>query len=170
MMGRRALEDPRNRLVEDFVNLVSELDARTFVFENVKGLTVGAHRAFLVELVQAFDAAGYDVRLPWRVLDAANFGVPQHRERLILFGAKERHTASGLSECANEPGRSASLGQRSTHRADLQRGFGRLTQLRHLYKIGEERCSQNHRIRKAKRIRIVVEGDGQKFLALRLQA
>jgi DNA (cytosine-5)-methyltransferase 1 len=89
MMGRRALEDPRNRLVENFVNLVSELDARTFVFENVKGLTVGAHRAFLVELVQAFDAAGYDVRLPWRVLDAANFGVPQHRERLILLGAKK---------------------------------------------------------------------------------
>jgi DNA (cytosine-5)-methyltransferase 1 len=89
MMGRRALEDPRNRLVEDFVNLVADLDARTFVFENVKGLTVGPHRAFLVELVEAFDLAGYNVRLPWRVLDAANFGVPQHRERLILLGAKK---------------------------------------------------------------------------------
>jgi len=89
MMGRRALEDPRNRLVEDFVNLVADLDARTFVFENVKGLTVGAHKAFLTELVEAFDAAGYNVRLPWHVLDAANFGVPQHRERLILLGAKK---------------------------------------------------------------------------------
>ena len=89
MIGHRALEDPRNRLVTDFVGLVADLDARTFVFENVKGLTVGAHRAFLAELVEAFDSAGYNVRLPWRVLDVANFGVPQHRERLILLGAKK---------------------------------------------------------------------------------
>ena len=89
MIGHRALEDPRNRLATDFVGLVADLDARTFVFENVKGLTVGAHRAFLAELVEAFDSAGYNVRLPWRVLDVANFGVPQHRERLILLGAKK---------------------------------------------------------------------------------
>jgi DNA (cytosine-5)-methyltransferase 1 len=89
MIGRRALDDPRNRLVEDFVELVADLDARTFVFENVKGLTVGTHKAFLGELVEAFDKAGYNVRLPWRVLDAASFGVPQHRERLILLGAKK---------------------------------------------------------------------------------
>jgi len=89
MIGHRALEDPRNSLVSDFVGLVTGLDARTFVFENVKGLTVGAHKAFLAELVETFDAAGYNVRLPWRVLDAADFGVPQHRERLILLGAKK---------------------------------------------------------------------------------
>ena len=89
MIGHRVLDDPRNSLVMDFVRLVGELDARTFVFENVKGLTVGRHRAFLDELVEAFDKLGYNVRLPWRVLDAANYGVPQHRQRLILFGAKK---------------------------------------------------------------------------------
>ncbi|MHB1958115.1 MAG: DNA cytosine methyltransferase [Acidobacteriaceae bacterium] len=89
LIGRRALEDPRNRLVENFVNLVADLDAQTFVFENVKGLTVGLHKRLLIELVDAFDQAGYNVRLPWRVLDAANFGVPQHRERIILLGAKK---------------------------------------------------------------------------------
>jgi DNA (cytosine-5)-methyltransferase 1 len=88
LIGQRALDDPRNRLVLEFVRLVRELDARTFVFENVKGLTVGRHRAFLEELVGAFHASGYDVRLPWHVLDAARYGVPQHRERLILMGAK----------------------------------------------------------------------------------
>jgi DNA (cytosine-5)-methyltransferase 1 len=89
MIGHRVLDDPRNSLVMDFVRIVTELDANTFVFENVKGLTVGKHRAFLDELVQAFDARGYQVRLPWRVLDAASYGVPQHRQRLILFGAKK---------------------------------------------------------------------------------
>lgn len=89
LIGHRALEDPRNSLVLEFVRIVSELRARTFMFENVKGLTVGRHKVFLHELVQAFDDAGYNVRLPWLVLDAAHYGVPQHRERLILMGAKK---------------------------------------------------------------------------------
>ena len=95
LIGHRALEDPRNRLVREFVRVVAELDARTFVFENVKGLTVGRQRAFLDELVEEFSAAGYDVRVPWRVLNAGNFGVPQHRERLILLGARKGETLPG---------------------------------------------------------------------------
>jgi DNA (cytosine-5)-methyltransferase 1 len=89
LIGHRALEDPRNSLVLEFVRIVSELDARTFVFENVKGLSIGRHKEFLRELVVAFGDAGYDVRMPWHVLDAAHYGVPQHRERLILMGAKK---------------------------------------------------------------------------------
>ena len=89
LIGHRYLDDPRNRLVREFVRIVAELDARTFVFENVKGLTVGKHRAFLDELVEEFSRAGYDVRVPWRVLNAGHFGVPQHRERLILLGARK---------------------------------------------------------------------------------
>jgi len=89
MIGQRALADPRNRLVLEFVRIVAEMDASTFVFENVKGLTLGSQRAFLEELVQAFDQAGYTVRMPWKVLNAAHFGTPQHRERLILMGAKK---------------------------------------------------------------------------------
>lgn len=89
MIGHRSFDDPRNSLVMDFVRIVSELKARTFVFENVKGLTVGKHRAFLREIAEAFDTAGYNVRLPWRVLDAADYGVPQHRERLFLIGARK---------------------------------------------------------------------------------
>lgn len=88
LIGHRTLDDPRNNLVLDFVRIVSELDANTFVFENVKGLTVGKHKRFLAEVTEAFNAAGYDVRLPWKVLDAAHYGTPQHRERLILVGAK----------------------------------------------------------------------------------
>lgn len=89
LIGHRALDDPRNTLAKEFVRIVVELDASTFVFENVKGLTVGKHKRFLKELVEAFDAAGYDVRSPWKVLNAAHYGTPQSRERLILFGAKK---------------------------------------------------------------------------------
>ena len=89
LIGHRVLDDPRNSLVREFVRIVGELGASYFVFENVKGLTVGRHRAFLEELIAAFDEIGYRVRLPWKVLDAANHGVPQHRERLFLFGSRK---------------------------------------------------------------------------------
>lgn len=88
MIGHRALDDPRNSLVREFVRIVSELRASYFVFENVKGLTIGEHRSLLEELIEEFARLGYRTRLPWKVLDAAEFGVPQHRERLILMGAR----------------------------------------------------------------------------------
>lgn len=88
MIGQRVLDDPRNALVLEFLRIVSELDAKTFVFENVKGLTVGKHRQFLDEFVQTAKLLGYEVRLPWKVLNAAHYGTPQNRERLILYGAK----------------------------------------------------------------------------------
>jgi DNA (cytosine-5)-methyltransferase 1 len=87
-MGKRVLDDPRNHLVLQFVRLVRELQPRYCVFENVKGLTLGKHAQFLHELIEALGAAGYEVVLPYRVLNAADFGVPQHRERLFLIAAR----------------------------------------------------------------------------------
>ena len=89
LIGQRALDDPRNQLVKDFVRLVAELEAKHFVFENVKGLTLGRQRTFLEELIEAFSKNGYVLRAPWQVLNAAHFGVPQHRERLFLIGTKK---------------------------------------------------------------------------------
>ena len=88
LIGQRALDDPRNGLVRDFVRIIAEIQPRTFVFENVKGLTIGRHRKFLDELIEEFSRIGYVVREPWRVLNAGHFGTPQSRERLILLGAR----------------------------------------------------------------------------------
>ncbi len=88
LIGKRILDDPRNALVREFVRLVAELDSTYFVFENVKGLTLGKHQAFLQELIAEFHRHDYSVCLPWSVLNTADFGVPQARERLILLGAK----------------------------------------------------------------------------------
>ncbi len=89
LIGQRALDDPRNSLVKDFVRIVRELDADYFVFENVKGLTVGKHRKFLDEIIQEFGQAGYGVVEQWKVLNAFEYGVPQDRQRLFLLGAKK---------------------------------------------------------------------------------
>ena len=89
LMGKRALDDPRNQLVFHFVRLVRELQPQHFVFENVKGLTLGAHRRFLTELIDALEDSGYTVRREFEVLNAADFGVPQDRRRLFLLGARK---------------------------------------------------------------------------------
>lgn len=112
MIGQRALDDPRNSLVRDFVRIVHELEARYFVFENVKGLTVGKHRKFLEEVIEAFENGGeYQVVLKEKVLNAADFGVPQNRHRLFLMGARKSFTppkypeklshAAGTSNCGS---------------------------------------------------------------------
>jgi DNA (cytosine-5)-methyltransferase 1 len=88
LIGQRALEDPRNSLVLQFVRIVRELDADYFLFENVKGLTLGKHRCFLDEVIQTFESNGYWIRRPWSVLNAVYYGVPQDRERLFLLGGR----------------------------------------------------------------------------------
>jgi DNA (cytosine-5)-methyltransferase 1 len=89
MIGKRALDDPRNSLVHHFVRLAVELGASYFVFENVRDLTVGAHRKFLEEIIGEFRKNGYRVREDYRVLNAAHRGVPQNRQRLFLMGARK---------------------------------------------------------------------------------
>lgn len=89
MIGKRQLDDPRNRLLGEFARLVIELQPRYFVLENVAGLTVGNHRRLLDEVIALFRQNGYEVRLPYEVLQAADFGVPQSRRRLFLMGARE---------------------------------------------------------------------------------
>jgi DNA (cytosine-5)-methyltransferase 1 len=88
LIGKRALDDPRNQLVFHFVRLIDELRPKYFVFENVKGLTLGKHADFLHELISALEERGYDCLLPYRVLNAADYGVPQDRRRLFLIGAR----------------------------------------------------------------------------------
>lgn len=92
MIGKRALDDQRNQLVFHYVRLVRELQPKYCVFENVKGLTLGKHAQFLAELIDALSEAGYKVLLPYQVLNAANYGVPQSRERLFLIAARKDQT------------------------------------------------------------------------------
>ncbi|HEY5047028.1 MAG TPA: DNA cytosine methyltransferase [Rhizomicrobium sp.] len=88
MIGQRVLDDPRNGLVHHYVRIVREISPKYFVFENVKGLTLGKHRQFLDELVLEL-SRDYDVLLPYRVLNAADYGVPQDRQRLFLVGTRK---------------------------------------------------------------------------------
>jgi len=89
VIGKRAFDDPRNQLVLHFMRLVTALKAKYFVMENVKGLTLGNHRQFMEEVIEKFEKNGYKILSPYKVLNASNFGVPQHRERLFLIGCRQ---------------------------------------------------------------------------------
>lgn len=94
-IGKRAMDDPRNGLVSHFCRLVRELQPKYAVFENVRGLTMGAHKVFLEEIIEALEAAGYAVLKPYRVLNAADYGVPQDRKRLFLMAARKGQALPG---------------------------------------------------------------------------
>ena len=89
MIGKHALDDPRNQLVNEFARIVLEIQPRYFVLENVAGLATGKHRKFLDEVIELFESNEYQVVTPVRVLQAAEFGVPQSRKRLVLIGARK---------------------------------------------------------------------------------
>lgn len=89
MIGYRVLEDPRNSLVFHYLRLVSEIKPKSFVFENVKGLTLGEHKKLLEEFIEEAGKSGYKVISPYRVLNASDFGVPQDRQRLFIVGVKK---------------------------------------------------------------------------------
>lgn len=87
LMGRRAIDDPRNELLAEFVRVVLDLRPRFVIMENVAGLLAGEHARLLDEVADDLEAGGYRVRRPIRVLQAAEFGVAQSRKRLFLLAA-----------------------------------------------------------------------------------
>lgn len=88
-IGKRLIDDERNQLVFHFFRLVSELRPRYFVMENVPGMVRGGHKGILERLVGEFEEGGYRTVAPPRILNAAEYGVPQDRRRLFLIGARE---------------------------------------------------------------------------------
>jgi DNA (cytosine-5)-methyltransferase 1 len=76
--------DPRNNLVEEFCRIVHELQPEWIIFENVVGLLTHNKGQTLQAIVGAFEELGY--RTSYKVINAAYYGLPQCRERLIIIG------------------------------------------------------------------------------------
>ena len=87
-MGLRDLRDPRNSLVDHYVRLVLDLRPKAFVMENVPGMLAGATRSVLEKVIEVCESDGYCITKPVRILDAADFGVPQKRRRLFVIGVR----------------------------------------------------------------------------------
>jgi DNA (cytosine-5)-methyltransferase 1 len=87
MAGKRNTKDPRNSLFMDYLRFVSAFRPKYFVMENVPGiLTMKTDDGSLVvDIIKSeVDNAGYFLK--WKILLAADFGVPQKRRRVIFLG------------------------------------------------------------------------------------
>ncbi|HEX8304451.1 MAG TPA: DNA cytosine methyltransferase [Jatrophihabitans sp.] len=84
--GKRLADDPRNFLYREFMRLVGDLRPATVLMENVKGILISGKGAFREQVVDAFEEFGYKVH--GRVLLAADYGVPQMRERVFFLASR----------------------------------------------------------------------------------
>lgn len=86
-------DDYRNYLFESYVKVVSHYQPKYFVFENVVGMLSAAPDGTpIVEKIHdAFDKAGYAVLTDFKnaLFDVAEFGIPQHRKRVIILGVRK---------------------------------------------------------------------------------
>jgi len=90
LAGKRIVEDPRNELFLDFVRFVEYFKPNVFVMENVPGLLSMNNGAINKAILESFSDVGYhfDNSNPI-LLTAADYGVPQLRQRLFYIGVKE---------------------------------------------------------------------------------
>ena len=85
-LGDKLSSDPRNDLFRAFARIVGELSPKFVLIENVKSLVTMYQGRFAKEIKQTFESMGYTMHM--QVLNAANYGVPQLRERVFFFGTK----------------------------------------------------------------------------------
>lgn len=74
----------------EFVRMVKGIQPRAFLFENVAGITQQKHSEVLNYMIDSFSGSGY--ALSYSILNAANYGVAQKRERFFLIGIKGMST------------------------------------------------------------------------------
>lgn len=89
MVGKRkGFADTRGTLFYEFARVVKESQPKVFIFENVKGL-INHDRGNTFEVIKAtFDELGY--KYFYQVLNAKDYGMPQHRERIFVIGFKDK--------------------------------------------------------------------------------
>ena len=89
LSGNRDPKDPRSSLFMDFMRIVRDVNAKFFVMENVPGMLsmkTLTNEKVLDIILKEMENSGYNVA--YFVLNAAEFGVPQNRKRLIFIGLK----------------------------------------------------------------------------------
>lgn len=84
---RLGVKDERGKLFFEMCRILRERQPKCFIAENVKGiLTANKKNAFPL-IMKEFEESGYDVQ--YRILNSANYGVPQKRERVIIVGFRK---------------------------------------------------------------------------------
>ena len=82
-------DDPRNELFYEFVRVVTDIQPKAFVMENVRGL-LSMQKGRVIQLMKdEFENAGLGYEVDYKVLLASDYGVPQNRQRVIMIGIRK---------------------------------------------------------------------------------
>ena len=108
---KRSMEDERNFLYKEMLRVIKDKKPKIFVAENVKGI-LSMQKGKVIEMIKKdFESLGYKVDI--KLLNAAEYGIPQARERVIIMGNRigvknkfpiktHRNTQIEMQECAVE--------------------------------------------------------------------
>lgn len=90
LAGNRHCDDHRGRLVWRYLDIIKKVSPKVFLFENVTGLISAKDKegnSILEKLLKTFKEIGY--QSSWQLVNAADYGVPQMRKRVIIVGMKK---------------------------------------------------------------------------------
>lgn len=148
MAGNRIVDDPRNSLYKELLEIVEVLQPDFVICENVKGLRSMLAGAVERKIIADFRAIGYDVNVT--VLCAADYYTPQKRERVIFIGnrigASNYHpapilkpsdyitTGQAIADLMNHPADEAFNHVPTHHRPDMEKRMLELEEGKSLYK------------------------------------
>jgi DNA (cytosine-5)-methyltransferase 1 len=96
--ARTGLQDPRGRAVMGMLDLLEAFRPKAMLIENVAGFlagTVSADAAISARLAEINSKHGTEYALSWHVVDAADYGVPQHRSRVLATAFRDGHVPDG---------------------------------------------------------------------------
>lgn len=84
---RLGVKDERGKLFFEMCRILREKQPKCFIAENVKGILTANNKSAFPLIVKEFEESGYDVS--YSILNSANYGVPQKRERVIIVGFRK---------------------------------------------------------------------------------
>ena len=148
MAGNRIVDDPRNSLYLELIEIVKELQPEFVICENVKGLRSMLNGAVEQKILEDFREIGYEINVT--TLCAADYYTPQKRERVIFIanriGRKNLHpkpilqpneyrtTGQAIADLMNHPEDAAFNHIPTVHRPDMQERMRQLPEGKSLYK------------------------------------
>lgn len=90
VIGKRSgIDDQRGILVFEFIRLVSEIQPKVFIYENVKGILSHDRRQTWEIIKEKFKNLGYKIYVS--VLNSKDYGIPQNRQRVFVIGFKDNN-------------------------------------------------------------------------------
>lgn len=89
-VGKREIDDPRNKMYLEFYKAVKLVNPDFFVIENVKGMLTLNKGAFVKDLLKRFGEDGLGYTISYQLLNAADYGIPQNRYRVFYVGIKNK--------------------------------------------------------------------------------